>query len=252
MTSGPDAQSVALVTGAASGIGRAVAETLARDGYWVAVNGRSRDRLEALGGDYHPYPGDVSDRGVVRDIFAGIERDAGRLDVLVNCAGVIRGGAFGAITDEDIDYQLGVNLLGTVNMIRAALPLLKAAQGCVVNLSSTLVQRPVPGVAIYAAGKGAIDGLTRALALELAPDQVRVNAVAPALVRSEIWLAAGMDEAKYEKLLADRAREYPLGRVGEPADVAEMVAYLASAKASWITGACIPVDGGSGINAIKR
>jgi 3-oxoacyl-[acyl-carrier protein] reductase len=132
------------------------------------------------------------------------------------------------------------------------LPLLKAARGCVVNFSTAIVRRPLSGTAVYAAAKAGIEGFTRAMALELGPAGVRVNCVAPSLVRSEIWLSAGMPPARYEQMLAERAAEYPLGRVGEPQDIANLVSFIVSERADWITGAVFPIDGGSSIGAVKR
>lgn len=241
---------VALVAGASSGIGRAVAEHLAGAGYAVAGIGRRIERFTDL--PCRPYAADVADASAINDVFTRVQADFGRLDAVVNCAGIVRSTPFASVTDGEIAEQIDINLRGTIHVIRAALPMLKAARGAIVNVSSTLSQRPTPGVAIYAATKGAIEALTVALALELGPDGVRVNAVLPALVRSEIWTSAGMSQVAYDALLAARAKDYPLGRVGEPEDVAAMIAFLLSDKASWITGACIPLDGGSRLGVARR
>lgn len=237
------ASAVAVVTGAGSGIGRACAKLLARDGFTVLGLGRREDRLRQAGVD--PRVCDVANPAASTAVMAAIFEEFGRIDALVNAAGVVRSARFAAMSESDIDALLSVNLRGTVNVTRAALDGLAVNGGAVVNISSTLARRPTVGSAIYAATKGAIEALTRALAVELATDRIRVNAVAPSLVRSDIWLAAGMDAPAYEALLAARGREYPLGRVGEPDDVAEMVSFLVSHRASWITGAVIPIDGGS-------
>lgn len=243
---------VALVTGGGSGIGRAIAEALHVDEFEVAVAGRRKDRLrDAKGNRFKPYVCDVADPRAVGRMVADIERDLGRLDVVVNSAGVVRPGPFESASREDIADQIGINLVGTMNVCQAALPLLRKTQGCIINISSTLTHRPGPGVSVYAASKGGVEAFTRALAVEVGPDRVRVNAVAPALVRSEIYLAAGVDQASYEALLSRRAKQYPLGRVGEPEDVAELVSFLASARAVWLTGGCYPVDGGSGVNTLN-
>jgi NAD(P)-dependent dehydrogenase (short-subunit alcohol dehydrogenase family) len=234
---------VALVTGASRGIGRAVVLALARDGYDVV--GVARDPGRFAGLPCRAQGCDVADRDAVARLATRVAADCGRLDALVNCAGIVRPGPFETATPADMAAQFGVNLWGVVNVTQACLPLLKAAGGAIVNVSSTLSQRPVPGGALYAATKGAVESLTRALAIELAEAGIRVNAVQPALVRSDIWTAAGMAPAAYEALLEARARDYPLGRVGEPEDVAELVAYLVSDRAAWMTGACLPIDGGS-------
>jgi NAD(P)-dependent dehydrogenase (short-subunit alcohol dehydrogenase family) len=176
----------------------------------------------------------------------------GSLDVLVNAAGIVRSGALEDLTIETIREVLAANLEGTVLATQAMLPLLKAARGCVVNFSTGIVRRPVAGTSVYAAAKAGVEGFTRVMALELGPAGVRVNCVAPALVRSDIWTSAGMPPERYEKLLAERAAEYPLGRVGEPEDIASLVSFIVSSRADWITGAVIPIDGGSTLGAVKR
>jgi NAD(P)-dependent dehydrogenase (short-subunit alcohol dehydrogenase family) len=114
------------------------------------------------------------------------------------------------------------------------------------------VRRPIAGTAVYAATKAGVEGFSRALAFEVGEDGVRVNVVSPALVRSNIWVTAGMPQDAYDRLLAQRGVEYPLGRAGEPADVAEIVRFLISPQASWITGTVIPVDGGSALGSVQR
>jgi NAD(P)-dependent dehydrogenase (short-subunit alcohol dehydrogenase family) len=183
---------------------------------------------------------------------AEIATELGRVDVLFNCAGIVRRSLLVDTDEEDLHRMIGINLMGTVRVTRAVLPHLKQSRGCVINFSSTLTVRPVPGLTLYAASKGGIEAFTRALSIEAAEDGVRVNAILPALVRSDIWRSAGMSEEAYDTLMRERGREYPLGRVGEPEDVADLAMYLASSRASWLTGACIPLDGGSGVNSVVR
>jgi NAD(P)-dependent dehydrogenase (short-subunit alcohol dehydrogenase family) len=241
---------VALVTGASRGIGRAIAETLAGAGYTVA--GVARGSAQFDGATCHPYACDVSDTDAVGHLVRRISEDFGRIDVLINCAGILKSERFERMTRADMAAQIGVNLWGVINMTQACLAMLKASRGKIVNVSSTLSQRPIPGISIYAATKGAVEAFTRALAVELGDDGVRVMAVQPAIVRSDIWIAAGMNPAAYAALMAARALEYPLGRIGEPQDVANLVAYLVSDGASWLTGVCIPVDGGSSVGHMRR
>ncbi len=240
----------ALVTGGTAGIGLRVAQVLREQQYVVAVAGRRRERVEAMiGSGFKGYALDVTDAAALRRVARDL---GGSLDVLVNAAGIVRSGALEELSTEAIREVLAANLEGTVLATQAMLPLLKAARGCVVNFSTAIVRRPLPGTAVYAAAKAGVEGFTRAMALELGPAGVRVNCVAPALVRSEIWTSAGMTPERYDKMLAERAAEYPLGRVGEPEDVASLVSFLVSSRADWITGAVIPIDGGSTLGAVKR
>lgn len=241
-----DERPAALVTGAGSGIGRGIAERLAADGYRVACLGR---RVAALpnGEAYLPIGADVRRKDELERAVGVVEETFGRLDALVTAAGVMRAGPAGIASEEDVEAQVSTNLLGTLFSIQAALPLLRRARGCVVTISSTLSLRPISGVAVYAATKGGVEALTRALAVELGPDLVRVNCIQPALVRSDIWTSAGMSPEAYEGLLARRGDSYPLGRVGEPRDIAALAAFLVSPRADWITGACVAADGGSSL-----
>ncbi|MBL0421902.1 SDR family oxidoreductase [Ramlibacter sp. AW1] len=244
---------VALVTGAGSGIGLAVAQRLCGDGWQVVGLARREQVLrERLPGGCDVLACDVADAGAVDRAMAQLLQSHGRLDAVVNCAGIVHRGLLQDQSLAHIDSQIDINLRGTIHVIRASIAALKATRGSIVNFSSTLGQHPVPGVSIYAATKGAIEALTRAMSIELAADGVRVNAISPALVRSEIWQAAGMSDGDYQALMAARAREYPLGRVGEPEDVSALVAFLLSPNAGWLTGLCIPVDGGSSVNLVRR
>ncbi len=244
---------VALVTGAGSGIGLATAQRLVSDGYQVVGLARREQVLrERLPEGSEAIACDVADAEAVNCALDHLLQRHGQLDAVVNCAGLVHRGLLQDQSAAQIDSQIDVNLRGTIHVIRAALAALKKSHGCIVNISSTLAQHPVPAVSIYAATKGAIEALTRAMAIELATDGVRVNAISPALVRSEIWRAAGMNEHDYQALIDARTLEYPLGRVGEPEDVSALVAFLLSPSASWLTGLCIPVDGGSSVNTVRR
>ena len=173
-------------------------------------------------------------------------RDARRpLRAVVNSAGMALPRApFVESSEDQMRQMFEINTFGTMRVVRALLPLMPSG-GTVVNLSSTLAARPRPGSAIYAATKGAVERFSTALATEVADRGIRVHVVAPALVRSEIWLRAGMSAESYDELLASRGREFPLGRAGEPEDVADLICYLLSAKAQWLTGNLIQIDGGA-------
>jgi len=238
---------VALVTGGSAGLGEDIALHLQRGGYTVLVCGRRADKLEAMEArGVEAFQCDISRRDDIARMHQWVVQAYGGLDVLVNCAGIaVQRSPFVEASVEDIERLVQTNVLGTMFVTQAFLPLVIARKGSVVNFSSTLAQRPRAGSIAYSATKGAIEAFTRALAIEAAEHGVRVNCIAPALVRSEIYLAAGMSAADYDKLLAARAKEFPLRRVGEPEDVTGMLSYLVSDSAGWITGLCLPVDGGA-------
>jgi 3-oxoacyl-[acyl-carrier protein] reductase len=196
--------------------------------------------------------GDVSDQESLNEATAEITAKFGHLDALVHCAGVVENQPAESITIESIRRQIDINLIGTILVNHAAIPLLKRKGGSIVNFSTAIVHAPIVGASVYAATKAGVEGFSRALAFELGPERIRVNVVVPALVRSNIWLAAGMSNEAYERTLAELGAEYPLGRSGEPEDVAGIVKFLVSPAASWITGALIPVDGGRILGSIKR
>ena len=186
---------VAVVTGGGTGLGRASANVLTRDGFAVAVIGRRADRLiPGDGENLFPYTCDVADHTQVRRTVSAVLSDHGRIDVLVNFAGVV--GAqelIESITYDNVRQVINTNLIGTINFSVACARPLKETKGTVINMSSALARRPAPGTAVYAATKGGVEAFSLSLALELAEFGVRVNVVSPSLVRSEIFLAAGMD-----------------------------------------------------------
>ncbi len=242
---------VAVVTGASGGVGRSVVDRLSREGYTVAAIGRRPARggrhARAAAGATHAYTCDVADRAQVKATVRAILKDLGRIDAVVNTAAIVRRETMAKITPEAIADTLGVNLLGTMNVALACVPALKRSRGTIVNLSSALTHHPIPGLAVYTTSKGAVESFTKALAVELAPAHVRANALSLAALRSGIFRAEGTSDADYRKTLARASNYYPLKRIGEPGEVAAMIAFLVGPESSWITGTIIPVDGGKSI-----
>ncbi|RXG69410.1 putative oxidoreductase [Armadillidium vulgare] len=171
----------------------------------------------------------------------------GKLDVLVNSAGCIVNGSVQSITMEDYDRQMLINVRSPLLMTKLCLPHLLKTKGNIVNISSVTGLRAFPGVVAYNMSKAAIDQLTRTLALEVASDGVRVNAVNPGVIVTEVHKRAGMNDEAYKKFLEHGKSTHALGRVGETHEVAAAVVFLASDKASFITGSTLPIDGGRSI-----
>jgi len=245
---------VVLVTGGGSGIGAGIVARLAAAGWQVVSAGRRAAALEAGAGkregerDADAISGvvcDITDQGSVDALLETVTERFGRLDALVNNAGQTVLGLYADSDILDLVRLIEVNLVGTMRITHRAIPLLARQGGSILNIGSTLADRCQPGTAAYAASKGAIESLTRALAVELGPSSnIRVNCIRPSVVRSEIMTSAGMAEEVYETLIEDRGAGYPLGRAGDPADIAHMAEFLLSDRAGWVTGSIVDVDGG--------
>lgn len=238
---------VALVTGSSRGIGRAVAARLAREGYAVCINYyERRDKAESLVAELTnagcraiAVQADVADRAAVNAMVARCERELGAVTLLVNNAGVAGQALFQDVTDELWERYFSVNLNGARHTIQAVLPhMLHEKAGCIVNISSIWGQHGASCEVTYSCTKHAIIGLTRSLAMELAPSGIRVNCVAPGVIDTDMVRVLGDDT------LRDLAQQTPLGRLGTPEDIAAAVSYLASEGASFVTGQVLTVDGG--------
>ncbi len=189
-------------------------------------------------------PADVTDDVAPESVVQTAVEQFGGIDVLVNAAGIISTGTIESTTDANWDRMMAVNLRAPFRLMRAAAPHLAQRKGAVVNVSSVNGLRSFPGVLAYCVSKAAVDQLTRCAALEMAPLGVRVNAVNPGVTVTNLHRSSGMDEAQYAAFLERSKTTHPLGRPGQPEDVVGMILFLASDRASWMTGETIPIDGG--------
>lgn len=246
-----------LVTGASSGIGRACARLLAGQGAQVVLAGRRLDRLEAVaaecgasGAETLVVTGDVRDESVcAKWVAASLERFGG-LDGLVNAAGVIGNGTACDTAPAEWDRIMDSNAKSLYLMTRAAAEALKARKGSVVNVGSVAGNRPYAGLMAYCVSKAAVEMITRCAALDFAPHGVRVNAVSPGVVVTELHTVT-QAVADYAAFLERSKTTHPIGRVGQPEEVAALVAFLLSSESGWTTGACVAIDGGRALASAR-
>jgi len=238
---------VALVTGSSRGIGRAIALKLAEDGYDVCINYEKRkDKAEetavlarGLGSRAVTFQADVSDRAAVERMFAFVRENLGEVDLLVSNAGIAGQVQIQDITKERWDRFFQVNVNGAFNTVQCAIPhMLHEKKGCIITISSMWGLRGASCESAYSATKAALIGFTRSLANELAPSGIRVNCIAPGVIDTDM-----LDELP-EGVKDTLADETPLGRLGKPEDIADLVSFIASEKAGFITGQVITSDGG--------
>ena len=240
---------VAVVTGASKGIGAGIAKSLAAEGAAVAVNyatsKKGADRVVAeiveKGGEAIAVQGDVANASDVQRVFAEAKKAFGRLDVLVNNAGVYQLAALAEITEEQFHRQFNTNVLGLILATQEAMKFFGAEGGSVINIGSTVSQLTPPTTTVYTATKGAVDAVTHVLAKELGPKKIRVNSINPGMVETEGTHAAGVIGSDFQKQFEAQT---PLGRIGQPEDSASIAVFLASADSGWLTGEVLLASGG--------
>jgi NAD(P)-dependent dehydrogenase (short-subunit alcohol dehydrogenase family) len=235
----------AIVTGAGSGIGHAIAVALAREGAQVAICGRDREKLDRaateIGASCLPVAADVGNLQDVNTLIAATIERFQAIHILVNNAGILLPGSAESHTEAEWDQTFNTNVRGMWLVTRAALPHLRAAGGgSIINIGSVLSHLGARNRVAYSASKGAALAMTRAMALDHAAENIRVNCICPAIVETEMVAAFQMDEAARQQ----RVAMHPLGRFGQPQDIAGLAVFLASDESSWITGAAYNVDGG--------
>ena len=242
---------VVIVTGASSGIGRASAILFANKGATVVAVGRNEKELTSLGksvkskvGSIKPHLADLTQMSQIERIVTETVHNHGQIDVLVNSAGIIANGSIQTTTLDEWDKMFHINLRSVFVLTQKCLPHLIESKGNIVNVSSVAGSRSFPNILAYGVSKAALDQMTRSAALELASKGVRVNAVNPGVVVTNIHKRGGMDETAYNAFLERSKETHPIGRVGTPQEVADLIYYLASDKASWMTGGTYQIDGG--------
>ena len=240
---------ICIVTGASSGIGKATALTAIERGAKVALVARRRQELASITSNLNQshveiIAADVTHEEDRQRIVTQTLKRFGGIDVLVNAAGIIGNGTIENTTLEQWDTMMDVNLRSIFRLTQLALPSIIERKGNIVNLSSVTGIRSFPNVLTYCVSKAGVDQLTHCAALELGPKGVRINAVDPGVVITNLHRTSGMQEDAYVKFLEHSKSTHPIGRVGKPEDVAELILFLASDRAGWITGGSFSIDGG--------
>jgi 3-oxoacyl-[acyl-carrier protein] reductase len=240
---------VAVVTGASKGIGAEIAKQLAANGAKVVINySSSKNGADAVvasitkrGGKAIAVQANLSNPADITRLFADSKKKFGRLDILVNNAGIYEFSPLENITEEHFHKQFNLNVLGLILSTQAAAKQFSAKGGSVINISSVVSQTAFPNASVYSATKGAVDALTRSLAAELGSRQIRVNAINPGMIETEGFHSAGIGESDMRKQVEAQT---PLGRIGQPIDIAGAAVFLASDDSAWITGETFRISGG--------
>ncbi len=240
---------LAIVTGGGSGIGLAIAEKFCRNGIITIVAGRDMTKLNAarasLGENCHPVRCDVTDLAALPGFVNDIIERHGPVDILVNNAGTNMKKDFNDVTDEEFQQVILTNLTSVFSLSREVVKhMLQSKSGSIINISSMAAQYGIPKVVAYSASKTAIDGMTRAMAVELSPSGIRVNAIAPGFIYSDMTAKALDNDPDRKAKVFSRT---PMGTMGQPADIADAAYFLAGDEAKFITGVVLPVDGGNSI-----
>jgi len=243
------ANKVAVVTGASKGIGASIAKHLAAEGASVVVNYASSKtgadkvvaEITAQGGKAIAVQGDVSKKADIDQLFAATKEAYGKLDIMVNNAGVYEFSPLEAINEEHFHKQYNLNVLGLLLTTQEAVKLIGAEGGSIINISSVVSTYTPPGSAVYSGTKAAVDALTKVLAKELGARQIRVNAINPGMVETEGTSSAGITEGEFRQQVESQT---PLGRIGQPQDIATAAVFLASSDSSWVTGETFFISGG--------
>ncbi len=242
---------VVIVTGGSSGIGRAAALEFARNGANVVAVGRNEKELGELrkeakdfGGTTKSHLADICEITQVERVVNDTVGQFGQIDILVNAAGIILNGSIEDTVIEDWDKMMNINVRSMFYLMNRCVPELEKSKGNIVNVSSVAGTRAFPNLLAYSVSKAAVDQLTRCAALDLAPKGIRVNAVNPGVTVTKLHKRGGMNEADYKKFLEHSKSTHPIGRVGKPEEVANLIYFLASEKAGWITGVTYDIDGG--------
>lgn len=241
-------QKTALITGATSGIGHATLKKFLSEKFFVIGAGRNKSKLEELKNEFSDsidvFQADLSKAKARLNLVDYLKAKNYELDVLVNSAGILRNGNIENTSLDAWNEIIETNLTSVFHLMNLCIPLLEKRKGVIINVSSVTGLRSFPNILAYCVSKAGVDHLTRCAALELAPKGIRVNAVNPGVVVTNCHLNSGMDLETYNQFLERSKTTHPIGRVGNPKEIADLIFFLSSEKAGWVTGETIAIDGG--------